>query len=310
MAVQDAGLSELLRKRLTAQADLFAALTSHPTLIGSGREDALAELFRQFMPRRFEILSGTVAIVGMDGSPSRSTHQLDMIVADTMDFPTLVRSGNLAVVLAPSVRAVMEVKSDLKRGASFVAALVQAARARQLLKATDPVFTGLFSFGAPSKPETLREWLEDVVVLRRFLATQRGSDEVRQLRDQLLGSPNPSAASQRELLEVLGDGNLPDIVAADRGAVARKATDEDGHPYYTFLEQADGSPSVMVVIDQFVEQLGATASAVFPVDGAGEPPIRKALGVVRAHLGIKSEPAKDLADLSLLDAPPTPTVAS
>lgn len=64
--VDETGLTHLLRRRLKAQADMFAALTSHPTLIGTGREDALAELLRQFMPRRFEILQGTVAVVDED----------------------------------------------------------------------------------------------------------------------------------------------------------------------------------------------------------------------------------------------------
>lgn len=38
----ETSLPQLLHKRLRAQADLFYALTAHPTLIGSGREDALA----------------------------------------------------------------------------------------------------------------------------------------------------------------------------------------------------------------------------------------------------------------------------
>src|SRR5262245_56419154 len=111
---KDSDLSQLLRRRLKAQADLFAALTAHPTLIGAGREEALSELFRQFMPRRFEVLEGTVAILDDQRRPIRSTQQLDIIVADTNDYPTLLRAGNVAVVPAPSVRAVVEVKSNLK----------------------------------------------------------------------------------------------------------------------------------------------------------------------------------------------------
>lgn len=308
-ATKDAGLPELLRQRLKAQADLFAALTSHPTLIGSGREDALSELFRQFMPRRFEILSGTVAIVGTDGRPSRSTHQLDMIVADTMDFPTLVRSGNVAVVLAQSVRAVMEVKSNLKRGSIFLTALVQTARARQLLGATDPVFTGLFSFAAPTKPETLRDWLGDVVALRGLLTTGSGDHRAMKHRDELLGSNDPVARDEKDLLEVLGNGNLPDIVTADQGAVARKTRTDDGRSSYTFLGQSEEVPSVMVLIDQFVEQLGATAAEQpMDVDRSAER-VRQALAVVRAHLGIDTVPATDLDDLELPDTPLPPPVA-
>jgi len=286
---------------LKAQADLFAALTSHATLIGTGREDALAELFRQFMPRRFEILGGTIAIVDTNQRPTRSTHQLDLIVADTMDFPTLLRSGNVAVVLAQSVRAVIEVKSNLKRGASFVSALLQIARARQLLAPTDPVFTGLFSFGAPTKPETLRDWLGDVVALRHLLVTKRGDPSIAKIRDAVLNAEDDDVkvADEDEFLAVLANGNLPDVIAADQGAVARKASGSNGTSFYAFLGGED-VPSVVVLIDQLMEQLGATATA--RVNGA--------LAVVRAHLAIELVPDPDLDDLPLPEHIPPSPVAS
>jgi hypothetical protein len=206
----------------------------------------------------------------------RSTHQLDLIIADTMDFPTLVRSGDLAVVLAPSVRAVMEVKSDLGRGVGFLQALVQIARVRQSLKSTDPVFTGLFSFGAPTKPETLRDWLQDVVALRDLLATQRGGEKIAALRDKLLRGKDAVANDEDELLQVLGNENLPDVVAADQGAVARRGLGQDGaSPVYTFLDTT-GVPSVIVLIDQLVAQLSLAAM---------QPSVITALAAVRAYLG-------------------------
>lgn len=222
--VDETGLTHLLHRRLKAQADMFAALTSHPTLIGTGREDALAELLRQFMPRRFEILQGTVAVVDEDDHPMRSTHQLDLIAVDTTDFPTLLRSGNIAVVAAQSVRAVMEVKSSLRRGASFVSALVQVARARQLVDSDGLVFTGLFSFGAPTGSGTLRDWLTDVVALRDLLVTQHGDPHIVEIRDALLTTADGDmkVADEEELLAVLANRNLPDVIAADQRAVARK----------------------------------------------------------------------------------------
>jgi len=290
----------LLRQRLKAQADLFAALTSHPTLVGTGRENALAELFRQFMPRRFEILEGTVAILDASQRPTRSTHQLDLIVADTMDFPTLLRSGNVAVVLSQSVRAIMEVKSGLKRGAKFMSALIQIARARQLLKPTDPVFTGLFSFGGPTNTETLRDWLSDVVALRELLATKQGEPRITQLRDTLLGNEDINIGDEGKLLEVLHNENLPDVVAADQGAVARKGIGAGTSTFYTFLGGTNEVPSIMVLIDQFVEQLAATATSS----------VRAAMTVVRAHFSIDSIPVPDLEDLELPGSASATPVAS
>jgi len=289
-----------LRRRLKAQADLFAALTSYPTLIGTGREDALAKLFRQFMPRRFEVLQGTVAIADQNQQPTRSTHQLDLIVADTMDYPTLLRSDNVAVVLAHSVRAVMEVKSNLKRGSSFVSALVQIARARQLLKSGDPVFTGLFSFGAPTGADTLRDWLGDVVALRHFLTTKHGDPRIAKLRDTLLTTEDAdmSVTEEEELLAILANRNLPDVIAADQGAVARKGEGPGGAAFYTFLG-GDNVPSGMVLIDYLVEQLGATATSS----------INGALTALRAHLAIEISPS-GLDDLQLLEPTPPSLVAS
>lgn len=199
-----------------------------------------------------------------------------LIVADTMDFPTLLRSGNVAVVLAQSVRAVLEVKSNLKRGASFVSALVQIARARQLLEPTDPMFTGLFSFGAPTNPETLRDWFGDVVALRYLLATKQGDPGIAKIRDAVLNAADDDVkvADEDELLAVLANRNLPDIIAADQGAVARKGSGPSATSFYSFLGGRDDVPSVMVLIDKLVEQLGATATS--GVNGA--------LAVVRAHL--------------------------
>jgi hypothetical protein len=295
-------LPQLLRRRLKAQADLFAALTLHPTLIGAGREDALAELIRQFMPRRFEVLGGAVAVVDADQRPVRSTHQLDMIVADTTDFPTLLRSGNIAVVLAQSVRAVIEVKSNLRRGASFVSALVQIARAREMLSPTDRVFTGLFSFGAPTSAETLRDWLGDVVALRHLLATKHGEPSIVSLRDAMLipRDDDMNVSDEHELLAVLASDNLPDVIAADQGAVARKGRGSSVPSYYRFLGSSNDTPSVMILIDRLVEELGAEATLR----------VGSALAVVRAHLAIDLVSRSTLGDLVLPDTVPSSPVAS
>jgi hypothetical protein len=296
----DTGLSHLLRRRLRAQADLFAALTSHPTLIGAGRENALAELLRQFMPRRFEILQGTVAIVDEDQRPMRSTHQLDIIVADTMGFPTLLRSGNVAVVLAQSVRAVMEVKSNLRRGASFVSALIQIARARQLLASDAPVFTGLFSFGAPADPETLRDWLADLLELRQLLATKQGTPRIARIRDALLATEDEDVrvSDENALLKLLDNSNLPNVIAADRGAVTRKVGGQGASDFYMFLGRGRW-PAV---------SHGRDRSPHRTARRHGTPSVNGALNDIRAHLAIEALPS-GLDDLPLLDPAPTLSVA-
>ncbi|TMQ22284.1 MAG: hypothetical protein E6J91_01500 [Deltaproteobacteria bacterium] len=262
-------LPRLLRQRLRAQADLFAALTAHPVLVGAGREHALSELLRQFLPRRFEILQGAVAIADEDQRPMRTTHQLDLIIVDTMDFPTLLRAGNTAVVLSQSVRAIVEVKSNLKRSTEFISALVQIAQARQRLGSTVPVLTALFSFGAPTRSETLRG-----IKTRDAL-----------LHDEVIGLEN-----RESLLEVLDNSNLPNIVAADQGAVACKGTRRGVPAFYSFVGGTSEVQPIMVLIDKLVEHL-ATAST--PSD------VRGAMTVMRAHLETEASSVPDLKNLEL-----------
>jgi hypothetical protein len=52
--------AELLVQRLKAQASLLRSLTGHPTLVGTGRESAFRQLLHELVPRRYEVLEGTI----------------------------------------------------------------------------------------------------------------------------------------------------------------------------------------------------------------------------------------------------------
>jgi hypothetical protein len=296
----EAELSQLLWRRMRAQADLFAALTAHPTLVGEGRQEAFAEVLRQLMPRRLEVLSGTIALLDGDQQAMRSTQQIDIIVADTMDFPTLVRSGNVAVVLPQSVHAVIEVKSNLQRGPSFVAAIAHIARTRQLFDLSGPAFTGVFSFGAPANPETLRDWLGDVVALRQLLLTGQAEQSIVRLRDAMLESPDSSMriADETELLAVLASDNLPDVIAADRGAIARKI-DTGGLQSYRFTQAERHVPSVAILIGELVDQLGTGANVS----------IGRGLAALQAYLALDLNEAPGVENLALPEFVPPSLMA-
>ena len=293
----DGSLAVLLRRRMQAQAEMFAAVTSHPTLIGSGREEALAELLRQLLPRRLELLSGTIAIFDAEGIPERSTHQIDLIIADTLDYPTLLRVGGIAVVLPPAVRALIEVKSDLRSCADFVRAVAQSCRIRQLLGVSEPVFTALYSFAAPSRNSTLHRWIGDLMQLRRSLS---GEDllDVKMLRDEVLGDDKDDRAAVVELLSALSVDNLPDMIVVDRGAVAGKTTELDPLRYfYSFLKDRDGAPAVAVFIDQLLQSLSATAELTAAPRSGGP---KQAMELVRTQFGIKLEIAEDRIEIPQL----------
>jgi len=104
-------LQALLATCFRAHAQMMAALTDHPVLVGSGRENAVGALPKELLPRRYGVLTGIVAQLGDAGEPVRVSAQAD-IVADTLDFPVLLRAGSAVVVVPDAVRAVIEVNRD------------------------------------------------------------------------------------------------------------------------------------------------------------------------------------------------------
>jgi hypothetical protein len=283
-------LAALLRDRMRAQADLFAALTSHPTLVGSGREGALAEVLRQLVPRRFEVLSGTIALTDGSGQPRRTSHQLDIMVVDTFDYPTLLRVGDTAVVLPPAVRAIIEVKSDLQAGEKFVEAFTQTCRAQHLLGTTTPVFTTLYCFGAPSRHKTLRGWLEALLVHRQ------------KLRTKVKNGRKHKKLYLAQLAE-LSATNMPDLILSDDGAAALKVEDpQTSRTAYQFVEAEDGLRSLVILLEQLVQRLAASAAA----GGGPANTVASAFNLLSAHLGVKLVNADGATDLDITDPAPPP----
>lgn len=116
------------------------ALTSHPTLTGSARERALQALLRDVLPRRYEVLDGSIVSVDAAGQPAKTDSQVDLMIADTLDFPVLLRESDTAIVLPQAVRAIVEIKTELgwtkdPSTNPFLKALRQIGALRQ---ATDP----------------------------------------------------------------------------------------------------------------------------------------------------------------------------
>jgi hypothetical protein len=282
-------LAALLRDRMRAQADLFFALTSHPTLVGSGREGALSEVIRQLIPRRFEVLSGTIALTNELGQPKKTSHQLDVIVADTFDYPTLLRLGDTAVVLPPAVRAIVEVKSDLARGEVFLDALRQICRAQYLLGGSPSAFTALYCFGAPTKHRTLRQWIADAVSYREECRAKGGRARRADRRLEFL-----TVASE------LSAASMPTLILSDDGAAALKAEQPDGRVCYRFVRAEDELRTLVILLDQLVQRLATGAT--------GEPAsvtMVEALRLFSTHLGVRLHVVSDVPDLEITDPKPT-----
>ena len=261
----------VLREQVVAQANLLEALTAHPTLVGTGRERAVIDMLRGQLPRRYEVLSGTVLGQDDEGSWQKENRQLDVMVVDTFDYPTLLRNGDIAVVLPQAVRVVIEVKSDLcappdpdkeqgptgdddlpkkkSKGTThketFLDAIKQVSRNRLLFGET-PILTVLLSHQYPAGNNTLRAWLDLVGKTRRKLHEKLGSLE--------MGSEAYSSAEQEA--HMLDAELLPDVIIADKGAIATR----DGLKYNFFIAaSADGkknaAPGLVTLVSHVVGHL-------------------------------------------------------
>ncbi len=143
---------------IRAKAELFAPLTSHKTITGAGRENALRE-FVDDVPRRYEALTGTIA---PEPRSDRGGSQVDLMVVNTLDYPVLVRDGGLAVVLPQSVEVLVEIKTDVDDATKLADALRQIRGVHRLFPRRPPLSI-LFSYGYPATAETLAGNLEAAI---------------------------------------------------------------------------------------------------------------------------------------------------
>ncbi|MFO0603039.1 MAG: DUF6602 domain-containing protein [Polyangiales bacterium] len=287
-------LQALLAARFHAQAQMIAALTDHPVLVGTGRENAVGALLQELLPRRFEVLTGVIAQLDDKGRPRRAGAQADIMVVDTLDFPVLLRMGSTAVVVPDAVQTIIEVKSSLARpprpvsadaaephgiddtesGASeanqtFLDALVQIGKLRLAIPdGGGSVRTVLLSYGAPVFPKRLREWLELSLAARGSM--RPGSDEYAALSSFM----------------------LPDIILSVPGAIARKTT---ARTYQFFRCPSDGTKDGSAVIETIQLLLGAISANI-----AGDSTrVQRGFDYVRSYLATTVAPAEGCLDLSI-----------
>jgi hypothetical protein len=247
--MEDRSLHQLFRERLIAQANLFAALTSHPTLTGGARERALRALLREVLPRRYEVLDGTIVSLDATGKPRKTDAQIDTMVVDTFDYPTLLREGETAIVLPHAVRAIVEIKTDLawtEKPAQnpFLKALRQIGALRLAVDPNNLIPVTLFSYNAPSTCATLRSWL------RRMLEER---ERLRSLAD--------ASVTETESMSVrlLAADRLPERIICDTGVIAVKVEDGSGTAY-RFHDNSlgrDVASAVVYLVDDIVQRTSA-----------------------------------------------------
>lgn len=107
---------------------------------GEWKETIVRQVLKRHLPPKLAVVSGFVVTRDCVSS------QIDILVYDT-DFPVLFRDGDLAFVTPDSVRAIVEVKTNVNRG-EFEQAIEKLAKNCTMIRKHrgGKVLAGLFSF--------------------------------------------------------------------------------------------------------------------------------------------------------------------
>lgn len=116
---------------------------------GSHKEVILQDVIRRFLPSKFEITSGF--IISDDGNTV--SKQLDIIIYENCS-PVFFKSANFVIIPKNYVKAVIEVKTNINNGDQFKNSLENLLEVQKiLLKGSDEIYTGLFSYDYTSIEE-------------------------------------------------------------------------------------------------------------------------------------------------------------
>jgi hypothetical protein len=202
------------------------------------------------------VLTGAIAAES-EGKLVKASNQLDVLVVDTFEYPPLLRTGDLAVVLAPSVHVVVEAKSDLnndksKKDNKFRQAMTQIGRAKA---AETSMLTALYCFGAPAQSATLRGWIQDLIKSRKELIqdAEKESDPTKK-EDKLTEASYYTAT------------NLPDLILSDEGAIAIREVSEAeenklSRVQYGFYDTVDKNPTIVALASKVLAHISKVRGA-------------------------------------------------
>ncbi|WP_020538809.1 DUF6602 domain-containing protein [Lewinella cohaerens] len=123
-------------EELEAKSRRIDLLINHGGTVGSYRENLLINTLEKYLPAKFSISSGFI-----EGIP----RQLDIVIYDSLNFIPLFNENNIVVVRKESVRAVIEVKSNL-HSKELNDALELLYDITSFVQPVIPFFKGIFAF--------------------------------------------------------------------------------------------------------------------------------------------------------------------
>jgi hypothetical protein len=214
------------------------------------------------------------------------------MIVDTFEFPTLLRSGSLAVVLRQAVRAVIELKGAIvaigkSRSEAFRDLLVQVGRTKNQLQLGEEVITAMFLFADDISTTDLHAWIGEAIEVRNQW-TAKGE----QFRDR----------------DALHEVVLPSYIVTSAGLIAEKLVARRAYRFYetdpavamTFLV-ANLLRAVALPPDED-EQPGLLAADLG--NEAHSSKLVSAYTDLIEHFGSSTPPHPSVPDLNLTDPPP------
>ncbi|CAD5262740.1 MULTISPECIES: DUF6602 domain-containing protein [Halomonadaceae] len=126
-------------------------IIDHGPTVGTYRENLLQNSLRKHLPERYHIATGFI---------HGFKKQIDLLIYDRIDYAPLFREGDLVIVPQESVRAVIEVKTNLTTG-NLHSALELLHLASLFDDNQPPFFKGIFAFESDLTKDKLYSTISD-----------------------------------------------------------------------------------------------------------------------------------------------------
>ena len=127
-----------LADEIAIKSNQISLLVSHGQTVGNYREHILRELLKKYVPSKLSVATGFIEGI---------SRQIDILIYDSLNYSPTFKEGDLVVVRRGSVRAIIEVKSNLntdKLNESLE--LFYDILRPGIYKPEVPLFKGVFSF--------------------------------------------------------------------------------------------------------------------------------------------------------------------
>ena len=136
-------------KELLAIKDRVRHLIDHWGEDGRYKEAVLKSVIERFLPEKYRIGSGFVVRQTRQRGNHDASNQIDIIIYDTK-FPVLFKEGDFVIVTPDSVKAIIEVKANLKNQgikkvidkSNKIGRFIFEGRTNR----NTPIFNGIFSY--------------------------------------------------------------------------------------------------------------------------------------------------------------------